>query len=301
MKIKRNEAEKQPDSPLDSGLYLVGTPIGSIDDLAPRAVQILANVDYIAAEDTRRTSKLLSFYSISAKLIPFHLGNESRLQKKLISGIKNGGSVALVSDAGMPVISDPGYALIRAAHMEKISVMSVPGPSAVTSAVAASGIPCSTFGFFGYLPRTEDKLEILFSKILQDPMTAVFFESPVRIGKTISIAEKVFPQDRKACLCREISKKFEENIYGNFGEINAALLKKGPTIKGEITLVIAGSIKDDKFGSKASNILEGEEGNRLAKILMKEVGAASASRILASFYGLRKRQIYDYLNKEKKV
>ncbi len=214
-------------------LFIISTPIGNLQDITLRALETLKAVDLILAEDTRRTLKLLSHYSIRKKLISYGSHNEKMMTSKVIEMLKNSASIALVTDSGTPGIADPGFLLVREAIKVKIPIIPVPGPSAALAALVCSGLPCDRFQFIGFLPKKEGALRALLSSV---QMTTVAYESPHRIQKTLAIMAEVIPQHR-ICIARELTKKFEECIRGSVEEVYEKM--KNNLIKGELTLVIA--------------------------------------------------------------
>jgi 16S rRNA (cytidine1402-2'-O)-methyltransferase len=218
-------------------LYLVGTPIGNLGDMTDRAKDTLAAVDVVAAEDTRRTGRLLSGFGIKRPLVSMFEGNERERTAELLVALREGKDVALVTDAGMPLISDPGFRLVRASVEEGIDVRVVPGPSAVTAALAVSGLPTDRFAFEGFLPRRAgDRLERLRA-LSKDPRTIVVFESPVRL---VTLLRDVLAElgDRRVAVARELTKLHEEVVRGRVSEVLSTLGRSDP--KGEVVVVIEG-------------------------------------------------------------
>lgn len=220
-------------------LYIVSTPIGNLEDITLRAIRILKEADLIACEDTRTTRKLLSRYAIDKPLIGYHEHNEIEKSKELLSLLEGGKSIAMVSDAGTPGISDPGYRLVKLASEHGIDVLPVPGPSAVVSALCVSGLPTSSFAFFGFLPRTKKRLTDYLGTIKSYPETLVFYESPKRVMKTLRVMLEVFG-DRNISFSREITKLYEETLRGKISGVLETLGKRSE-IKGEVTLVVEGA------------------------------------------------------------
>jgi 16S rRNA (cytidine1402-2'-O)-methyltransferase len=219
-------------------LYLVSTPIGNLEDITLRALRILKEVDLIAAEDTRHTRKLLTHYDIHKPLVSYHEHNQREKEEFLLQEIKKGKSLALVTDAGTPGISDPGVNLVKRFLQESIPVIPIPGPSALIAALSISGLPTESFIFYGFLPPKDSARQRMFSSLKDRPETLVFFESPQRLKACLQDALKTFG-DRQAVVAREITKIFEEVYRGKLAEIIRQI--EGKEIKGEITLVIAGS------------------------------------------------------------
>jgi len=219
-----------------SALYVVATPIGNLGDITLRALEVLKSVDLIACEDTRQTLKLLSHFEIKKPLISYH--QHSRIQKveQIINTISNGNDVALVSDAGTPGISDPGQALIKAAHEAKIKVVPIPGPSAVTSVLSVSGLDTNLFVFYGFLPHKKGR-QTKLKELAEEQKTVVIYESPYRIKKLLNEL-LVVCGDRELFIGREVTKKFEESYRGKISEI-LPMLKE----KGEFVVVMEGEAK----------------------------------------------------------
>jgi len=222
---------------LPIGLYIVSTPIGNLSDISERACRILASVELIAAEDTRHSRVLLDTYGIRTPMQAYHEHNARRVLPRLIEDLKSKKSIALISDAGTPALSDPGYRLIHETIAEGIAVFSIPGPSAILSALVVSGLPTDRFTFEGFLPRKKGR-QTRLSELAREPRTMIFFESPLRIAKTIEELTRIFGETRCAAVCRELTKHFEEVIRGTLGELNKKFVDT--SLKGEITLVVEG-------------------------------------------------------------
>jgi len=216
-------------------LFVISTPIGNIKDISIRALEILKEVDVIACEDTRHTSKLLSFYNISKKLISYYEHNKKYRSPQLIRWLKDGQNIALVSDAGTPTISDPGYYIIRAALNEDIKLEIIPGASAVLCALVASGKPTDKFIFEGYLPKKKEARKKKIEEALNEKRTSIFYESPHRLQKTLEDMQMIMP-DKDICICRELTKKFEEIVCDKAENLIKKYRERKP--KGEIVIVI---------------------------------------------------------------
>ncbi|TCK03302.1 16S rRNA (cytidine(1402)-2'-O)-methyltransferase [Phorcysia thermohydrogeniphila] len=217
-------------------LYVVATPIGNLEDITLRALKVLKEVDIIACEDTRRTLKLLNYYEITGKkLISYHEHNEREQAKRIVKELLRGKNVALVSDAGTPCISDPGYRLVNLARKESINVIPIPGATAFATALSASGLPTDRFLFTGFLPRKEKQLKETLKELLSLPFTVVCYESPHRLKKTLEIIAAVEPE-REIGIYREITKVNEEFLYGKAQDLLKELERKD-TIKGEFVLL----------------------------------------------------------------
>jgi 16S rRNA (cytidine1402-2'-O)-methyltransferase len=220
-----------------SKLYLIATPIGNLEDITYRAVRILNETDLILSEDTRKTSILLNKYNIRQKLSSFHKFNEHQFLNKIISELKEGKTVALVSDAGTPGISDPGFLLVRECIRENIEVECLPGPTALIPALVLSGIPCDRFAFEGFLPVKKGRNKRL-NELTGESRSMIFYESPHRLQKTLAEMAAVFGTDRNAVIARELTKIHEEIIRGTIGSLAEETGKR--TIKGEIVIVVQG-------------------------------------------------------------
>jgi len=220
-------------------LYLVSTPIGNLDDLSIRAINTLGSVDLILTEDTRRSAILLKHYSISNSLSSFHEHNEEKKQNEILAKLRQGQSIALISDAGTPTLSDPGYKLVRECVKEHIKVISIPGASAVIAALTSSGLPTDSFSFFGYFPKKSGKKRIIYERIQKSlagiTTTAILFESPYRLEKTLQDLAHIFPE-KNIVIARELTKSHEEIIRGSV--VNVAKELKRKKLKGEITILI---------------------------------------------------------------
>ena len=225
------------DGPGKGILYIVSTPIGNLDDITLRALKTLRHVDLIAAEDTRRTRRLLSRFDIHTPLVSYFEHNELKKLDKLLSHLKRGKEIALVSDAGTPGISDPGYRVIQQAIEKGIPVIPIPGPSAVIAALSIAGLPTDSFTFAGFLPKKGGKRRKLLDKLADLDGTSILYESPHRLMETL---EDILGacSDRQIVVTRELTKVFEEVIRGRISEVINTL--KGRKIKGEITIVLAG-------------------------------------------------------------
>ncbi len=224
-------------------LIIVPTPIGNLQDITLRALEVLKNAHLIIAEDTRTSKVLLNHYNITTPLQSYHMHNEHAIVEKYIHQLIAGQTIALISDAGTPGISDPGYLLIREAIKNNIIVDCLPGATAFTPALVASGIPCDTFLYQGFLPQKKGRQTIL-THLATVRDTIVFYESPHRLAKTLPELVNYFGQDRQACVCREISKKFEEYKRGTLLEL--ATHYTTAAIRGEIVVVIAGNTEKVK-------------------------------------------------------
>jgi len=264
-------------------LYVVATPIGNLEDVTFRAVKVLRDVDLIACEDTRRTKKLLSHLGIEGKrLVSYHEHNEREQAEKIVSQLKKGLDVALVSDAGTPAISDPGYRLVSLARREGIPVVPVPGPSAVIAALSASGFPTDRFFFGGFLPRKEKALIEELKGAFSRPFTSVYYESPHRLERTLRLISENFP-DREIGLYREITKLNEEFLEGRAEDVLRELLSQNK-LKGEIVILIPPG-KSEEFNVEDVDVL-------LEELLKSGLSVKDAAKEAARVTGLPKRELY---------
>lgn len=219
-------------------LYVVATPIGNLEDVSSRALRILGEVDRIAAEDTRTTGRFLARFEIRKPLTSLHDANEARRTPALVAALREGETIALVSEAGTPLISDPGYRLVRAAVGDRIPVVPVPGPTAATALLSVSGLPTDRFVFEGFLPPKKGKRRRRLEELRNEPRTIVLYESPYRVERTL--AEMVEAMgDREIVVGRELTKMFEEILRGPVSAVQRAL--EGRKLKGEFTIVVRGS------------------------------------------------------------
>ncbi len=217
--------------------YLVSTPIGNLDDLSPRAVEVLEAVDLVLAEDTRRTKIIMSKHGIRTRIRSFHDHNKERVAPEILRQLEGGTRVALVSDAGTPAISDPGYYLVRMLVERGIEFTAVPGPSAILAALVVSGLPTDRFTFYGYMPRKKSEREKAILDARDEKGTAIFFESPHRLMGTLGVLEELIP-DRQIVIARELTKLHEEVRRGTASELLEYFGSKG--VKGEIVILVEG-------------------------------------------------------------
>ena len=272
-------------------LYVVATPIGNREDITLRALNILRDVDLIAAEDTRKTGNLLAHYQIKNRLISFHEHNEKKRTPEMIGKLLDGISIALVSNAGTPSISDPGYRLIEAAIANKITVSPIPGVSAATAAMSVSALPTDSFVFIGFLPRKKAKRQQFLNELAVEPRPVIFYESPKRI---LTLLEEIIScmGDRPAVLAREMTKLHEEFIRGSVSEILKTLELRAE-IKGECTLLIAGFEGKEELNSE---IITTEIRAALEK---QQIRLSEIAKLIAQKYGLSKNKVYEIALKVK--
>jgi 16S rRNA (cytidine1402-2'-O)-methyltransferase len=270
-------------------LYLVATPIGNLEDITLRAVRLLKEVDLVACEDTRQTQKLLNHYGIVTRTISYHEHNEMTRAAELVKEMQEGASVALVTDAGMPGISDPGYRLISLAIRHHVPVVPIPGASAFLAALVASGLPTDSFRFSGFLPAKRGERRAALEGIRTSPRTQVFYEAPHRIVEALADICEVLGSARHVVIAREVTKLHEEFLRGRAGEI-LEMLKARDAVKGEITLLIG---KAEEADSAASAALGVSVRQRVEQIMMEEkVDEKAALKKAAKERGISKSEAY---------
>lgn len=270
-----------------TSLYLVATPIGNLSEMTPRAIEVLKSVSVIAAEDTRNTQKLLQHFQIETRLISHHAYNEKESAQGILKLLESGQNVALVSDAGYPLISDPGYQVVQAVLQAGYNVIPVSGSSAALNALVASGLITQPFLFFGFLPNTDKDFRQTLNQLKAYPMTLIFYEAPHRIKKTLA---KMIPilGDRKAVIARELTKKFEEFLRGTLSE----LAELDDELKGEIVLIVEGN------GEPKPEIVDLSEINeRIQAYIDTGISASQAIRQVAEESGLNKHDLYNAYHK----
>jgi 16S rRNA (cytidine1402-2'-O)-methyltransferase len=272
---------------VDSGLYVVATPIGNLGDLSARAVQVLQGVDLIAAEDTRHSQRLLQHYAIATPLMAYHDHSDERSVRKITDCIGGGGSVALVSDAGTPLISDPGYRLVRAMQDAGFAVHPIPGPCAAVAALSASGLATDRFLFEGFLPARAGARDRRLASLAGATATLVFYEAPHRVLDCLEAMVVAFGPGREAVLAREVTKAFETIRRGSLEELAAFVAADSNQRKGEIVLLVAG------VREQATEVTA--EVAALLQRLARELPAKTAAAVVADLTGLRKKQLYDFL------
>ncbi len=264
-------------------LYIVSTPIGNLEDITLRALTVLKEVDVIAAEDTRHSRKLLTHYGISKPLISYWGEKEKVKSAEIIEKLQSGQSVALISDAGTPGISDPGAVLIKKAIEENIQVVSIPGPSALIAALSLSGLPTNEFIFTGFLPSKTKQRQKILRDLSLEPRTLVFYEAPHRILETLMDMEKIF-MERRAALVKEITKIHEEVLRGNIPEILTKI--KETTIAGEYIIAVEGKTERRKLATEDAL-------SEVSALMKKGLGRKEAVKKIAEAYGLSKKELYD--------
>ncbi len=272
-------------------LYIVAGPIGNFEDITLRALKVLRTVEIIAAEDTRQTGRLLAHHNIptTGRMLSCHEHNEQQRTRQLLNHLQQGKSVALVTDAGTPGISDPGFRLIKGALAKKLAVIPVPGVSAAITALSVSGLPTDTFVFAGFPPRKKTGRKERLRALAAEPATLIFYESPRRIIDFLTELRAVMG-DRQGVLCREMTKAYEEFLRGSLSEI-AAVLQNKETVKGEITLIVAGA-------DPARAVLNRDDIRQALEI--GQNSPSELARQLSARSGLPRRQIYQEILKLQK-
>ena len=285
MNIKKLSSHKNSE-PESGFLYIVGTPIGNLNDLSLRALNILKNVYLIACEDTRQTRKLLSKFEFTNNLISFNKHNSSIKIPKIISDLNSGKSIALASDAGMPSICDPGENLVKYAKSKGIGIVCIPGPCAALTAIVSSGLPSSKFIFEGFLPKKKSEREKILLDISKNDKTTVIYESPHRLMKLLGQLKEYCGGEREIQVFRELTKKFEEHIGNNVDEVLDFF--EGREILGEITVVIKGINKEIQNSELNKHSLKEE----LNDLIDAGLSLSAASKYLAKKNNISKNLIY---------
>ena len=268
-----------------SKLYLVGTPIGNLGDISPRALEVLSNVDFIAAEDTRVTLKLLNHFEIKKPLVTYQKFTTNERAIQLVERIAAGESCAIVTDAGMPCISDPGEELVNLCHNSGISIETVPGPSALITALAASGLPTGRFTFEGFLSTNANSRKKHLESLVNETRTLIFYEAPHKLKATLRDMAKYFGENRRVTLCRELTKIHEEFIRTTFLEAMEIYSEKEP--RGEYVLVVEGA---EEIEEKAITFDEAIE--RIKLLCDEGESLARASKQVALETGYKKNELY---------
>jgi 16S rRNA (cytidine1402-2'-O)-methyltransferase len=269
-------------------LYVVATPIGNLADWSPRAVEVMQSVDLIAAEDTRHSGVLLKHFGIERPLTALHEHNEREAVPELVARMSRGAQVAQISDAGTPLVSDPGFHLVRAAQDAGVPVVPIPGPSALLAALAAAGLPTDRFVFEGFLPPKEGARRQRLAVLASEPRTQVFFEAPHRLVETLADLVEVFGGDREAAFARELTKTFETIRRATLGELARFVAADANQRRGEIVLVVRGAAPrpDDAVDVEALRVLT---------VLAEELPPRQAAALAAKITGVKKSVLYQQL------
>ena len=289
---------QKPSHAQGPALYLVATPIGNLEDITLRAVRVLKEVDVIACEDTRQTQKLLNHYGITTRTISYHEHNEMTRSAELVKEMQEGASVALVTDAGMPGISDPGFRLISLAIRHHLQVVPIPGASAFLAALVASGLPTDSFRFSGFLPTKRGERRAALEAIRTSPRTQVFYEAPHRIVEALSDVCEVLGNARHVVIAREVTKLHEEFLRGRAGEV-LETLKARDGVKGEITLLI-GKAEEEQVRVGTGDRARLGVRQRLRQIMAEEkLDEKAALKKVAKERGVSKSEAYRELQRSK--
>ena len=275
------------EEPENGVLYIVGTPIGNLNDISQRALNILKNVSLIACEDTRKTKKIMNKFNFSNKLISFNKNNSSIRIPKIVTDLKEGKSIAIVSDAGMPGICDPGEDIARRLKFERIDIICIPGACAAITALVSSGLPSSSFIFEGFLPKKQIDREKILLEISRNEKTTIIYESPKRLRKLLEQLFEFCGGDREIVVARELTKKFEEHIGNNINDVKEFFEDK--EIIGEITVVVKG-IKKEELNIDKLTIKKD-----LKDLISAGLSLSAASKYLAKKNGVKKSEIYNMI------
>lgn len=268
-------------------MYVVATPLGNLADISLRAVEILQQVDLIAAEDTRHSQKLLSFYQITTRLISLHEHNEAERAKQLVGFLQEGLSIALISDAGTPLIADPGFTLVNKVRQAGFQVSPLPGPSAVIAALSAAGLPTNSFSFYGFLPSKPSAKESFLTGVASHTSTLVFYEAPHRLLASLASLIKVLGGQRQACIARELTKQFETFLTGSLEELLTKVKEDANQHKGELVILVEGLASQE-----SDQAAIWQEAASWAKALEKHLPPSKLAAVLAKQLKLNKQEVY---------
>jgi 16S rRNA (cytidine1402-2'-O)-methyltransferase len=288
----KNEVSDFPSSDsrrdeLGGTLYVVATPIGNLDDLSPRATRTLACVDVVAAEDTRHSGRLLSHLGIQKRMIALHDHNEKDRAAGILAELKAGRDVALISDAGTPLISDPGYVLVRDARAAGYRVSPIPGPCALVVALSAAGLPTDRFLYVGFLPAKRSGRRASLEPLASEPATLVFYESPHRILESVRDIAEVLGEDREMVLGREITKTFETFYSGSVAEVLAELEQDPHGTRGEFVVMVRGAVAQPGDDDAATMDVD-----RVLRVLLAELPVKKVAKMASELTGLSKNELY---------
>jgi 16S rRNA (cytidine1402-2'-O)-methyltransferase len=276
-------------------LFVIGTPIGNLEDITYRALRVLREVDRIACEDTRQTQKLLNHYNIHTKTVSYHEHNESTRAPELIAALERGDTIALVTDAGTPAVSDPGYRLIALAIQHGIQVVPIPGASAFLSALVASGFPADNFRFHGFLPAKSSQRRKLLEDLHQSPSTQIFYEAPHRIIETLKDLVEILGPGRQIVIARELTKIHEEFLRGTAKDVLMKAEERGE-LKGEITLLIARASEEEGKNRPKESVSQ-----RVERLMKEEsLDEKDALKRIAREFGISKSEAYRELQRTKR-
>lgn len=272
---------------LGGTLYVVATPIGNLGDMVPRAIETLQTVDLIAAEDTRHSARLLAHFDIKTPCVAYHDHTDKDRTSQLVDKLLQGQSLALISDAGTPLVSDPGYRLVREARLAGVRIVPIPGACAMIAGLSAAGLPSDRFTFEGFLPAKQTARLSALSEVAADTRTLIFYEAPHRILETLQDMCEIFGDDREVVMAREITKTFETIRGGALSEMTAWVASDSNQQRGEIALIVAGAPKRDEQAITP-------EQERVMKILLEELPVKQAAAVGAKITGLKKNYLYQW-------
>lgn len=266
-------------------LYVVATPIGNLADLTPRAREVLASVVLIAAEDTRHTRQLLQSCGINTALTSLHEHNEGQKSAELVARLARGDSLALVSDAGTPLVSDPGFDLVAAARGQGIAVVAIPGACAAIAALSIAGLPTRRFVFEGFLPAKSAARSERLGQLAREERTLIFYEAPHRLAETLHDMAQIFGAERSASISRELTKRFETTYSGTLAQLSAAAESDSDMTRGEIVIVVS--------GAPPTNAALEFDGDALLRALLQELPPSQAAKIAAHLTGGKRSELYE--------
>jgi len=273
--------------PCAGKLFVVATPIGNLGDLSQRAREVLTCVSLIAAEDTRHTRQLLQSFGIDTALTSLHEHNEAHKSMALIERVARGESLAIVSDAGTPLISDPGFDLIAAARQRGVEVIAIPGPCAAIAAISVAGLPTDRFTFEGFLPAKSTARRAQLEALTGESRTLVFYEAPHRLRETLEDLSAIFGADRRAAVCRELTKRFETTYGGSLADLVAAAATDDNMSRGEIVIVVAGAAPEKSTAVAL-------DAQQLLRALLDELSPSQAAKIAAKITGAKRAELYEF-------
>lgn len=281
-----SQIQKNTDSFLEAGtLYVVATPIGNLEDISQRALRLLDNVDWVAAEDTRHSKKLLQHFGLNPSMISLHDFNEQERSVQLLARLKTGETGGLISDAGTPLISDPGYHLVNLLRQNEIKVVPIPGPSAIITALSAAGLPTNRFSFEGFLPAKNVKRLVVLQALIHEPRTMVFYESPHRLLDSLKQFVEVFPDTTEMVIARELTKHFEQFVSGTVKTCADYFIVHPDKVRGEFVLMLRGfeeNVTEDNL-----------EADKLIEILSEQqLPVKQIAEIVSTMYPIKKKQAY---------
>ncbi len=274
-------------------LYIVATPIGNLGDITFRAVEVLKNIDIILAEDTRHCARLLSHYQIPTKTWSMHNFNEAIQAEKILEHLLNGQSFAVISDAGTPLISDPGWALVKIAREAGVNVIAIPGPCALIAALSIAGLPTQQFHYFGFLPVKSSARQTILKQVSGYEGTLAFYESPHRLVEMLEDCLHVFGNTRVCCIVKELTKIFETVRMGSAAELLAWLKEKPEHLKGEFVVLVGPNLEEEDASQAAAQVL--------LKTLLQHLPLKTAVKIVSEHYALNKNALYEFGLSESKA